>query len=761
MELLLLALGSLVLADVPNGDDILLRVFLNEVDKGDFFLLMTPDSDLLFSEEQFQQFGLQLKGRIVKVRQKECVSLRSLEPMVQYEIEKGSILRITAEPQVFYKSFVDLSQRETKTILQTRDTAAFLNYSLRYSGTDSVSVWNVPGELALSKAGSLAITGFSLTKEHKELRFVRLTSQITWDDVKRNNRLTLGDFSAFSGTLGGVGTLGGISFSRNYSATPHFIKTPGFDFEGLLATSSEVQIYLNRQLIKTMNLGPGQFQFANLQSSTGSGEVMVVIKDAFGREQVLLLPFYLSSSLLKPGLHDFSYNAGWIRQNLGKASFDYRDPAFAGFHQYGFSSAFTAGFRAEADSNTINFGPTATFLIFNAGEISASGAYSRQAGKKGFGASLTYKFFGRKWGAHASIQTTSPEYANLSSDGERNSVRLRELAGFSFYPRSLGSFSFTLSRTTKYDSPESREFSVSFSRPLGRTASIVVSANRNREFRVTHEFFAGVNFFFDGNRSANIQYRHQNGRDRITGMISQNAPRGPGIGYRVSAEAEPRGDPGAIMNFQHKSTYGISSFDYQVQEGVDTYTLGYSGSISFINRSFHLSRPITDSFALVQVGNIKNVDVYYASEKIGSTRSNGELIVPEMVSYFENPVSIDEKDIPVNYTITELQEVVSPPLRGGSIMKFDVQRLQGFEGRLFFLDGAIKRPAEFAAFSLQVEGAIRQFTVGKGGQFYLENLTPGKYAADLVLEGQKCSLEVVIPDREDIIVDLEDYFCGQ
>lgn len=48
-------------------------------------------------------------------------------------------------------------------------------------------------------------------------------------------------------------------------------------------------------------------------SSTG-------VRDATGREQIVLQPIYSSIKLLKEGLTDFSYEAGWLRSNFGLSS---------------------------------------------------------------------------------------------------------------------------------------------------------------------------------------------------------------------------------------------------------------------------------------------------------------------------------------------------------------------------------------------------------------------------------------------------------
>ena len=65
---------------------------------------------------------------------------------------------------------------------------------------------------------------------------------------------------------------------------------------------------------------------ANLPVPTGSSDTRLVLRDAFGREQEISSQQYYTSGLLKQGLHEFSYNLGARRNNLGDLKLDYGPP---------------------------------------------------------------------------------------------------------------------------------------------------------------------------------------------------------------------------------------------------------------------------------------------------------------------------------------------------------------------------------------------------------------------------------------------------
>ena len=74
-----------------------------------------------------------------------------------------------------------------------------------------------------------------------------------------------------------------------------------------------------------------------------------------------------------------------------------------------------------------------------------------------------------------------------------------------------------------------------------------------------------------------------------------------------------------------------------------------------------------------------------------------------------------------------LFKYVSPPYRGGSVVRFGVTRIQAFEGRIFLVVRGERKPAESAELEVKVDGEIKESVIGKRGEFYLENLKPGKF----------------------------------
>ena len=184
-----------------------------------------------------------------------------------------------------------------------------------------------------------------------------------------------------------------------------------------------------------------------------------------------------------------------------------------------------------------------------------------------------------------------------------------------------------------------------------------------------------------------------------------------------------------------------------------------SGGIEFLNNSFYMSRPVTDSFALVKVGDIEGVRIYYSNSEIATTNRKGNAMVPALISYNDNKLSFEPSDIPVNYELTEIEKYISPAYRSGSIVTFGIRKIQGFEGRLFLVRKGEKKPAESAVFEVKADGKTVEAIVGKRGEFYLENLRPGRFSAKITLEDKQCSFEIAVPDSKEMNVNMGDISC--
>jgi outer membrane usher protein len=748
-----------------DEEKVIMKVMLNTEDKGEYFLFITPTRAVLLAQKDLGEIGIgMLPATTVELEGEPYVSLSTLAPNVSYTIdEKASTLRITADPKMLRKSILDFAQREPGKTTHLKANSAFVNYSLGYDLDDKFryNSLSLPFEAGINVNERLYYSGFSYSKAPTKDKFVRLFSNVTFDDVSGPRRVVIGDYSASSGTLGSGGNFGGVSITRNFGLTPYFMTTPALDLKGVVQTPSEVQVYVNGMLVRSEKLSPGEFEFQNI-NATGSGDAELVIKDAYGKEARVTVPFYISSTILKPGVQDYGYSLGLKRQNLGQQNFSYADPTFVGFHRIGLTNTFTGGLRAEKDKDTFNAGASVSALLGRVGVVEASAASSTEAGKLGRGGIVNYSFIDKSgFSARFLVSGFSQDYANLSLHATtQNKIRLSRSASLSYNHQSLGSISTSYTQTDYFDQPSKNRTSIFYTRRVLKDVSLYISGGRTKADTTMHDLFVGLNFLLGQQASGGMNQQRQNNQVIESAYFQSNAPTGIGSGYRFSANREKdTGKMDGNGSYQYKGAHGIYSADVWHSGGNNRYTFSGSGGIAFINQSIYMSRPIYDSYALVKVGSIENVRVSNSSQEIGLTDKNGEVLVPNLISNYDNSLSIDDKDIPVNYDISEVKKTVSTPYRGAGIVSFDMAKLQGFGGLFAVTEKGVKKPAEYWGIEIKQQERTVTAVVGKAGEFYLENLTPGRFPARLFLADKECRFDINIPASVEIMIDMGEVNC--
>ena len=228
-------------------------------------------------------------------------------------------------------------------------TTVFANYDLSYTRSD------VRGIAATNDVGALTELGVSgsagVLTNTSVIRNVandpgapytpgwrRLETAFTRDFPERNASLRLGDSTTRTGAWGRSVYFGGIQWATNFSLSPGYITQPIPTIGGQSRAPSTVELYINDALRQTSQVPTGPFTIDNFPQITGSGQARIVVRDLLGRETVLVQDFFSSTSLLRKGLSDYSFEAGAVRRNLGIDSANYGAGFVSGMWRHGLTT---------------------------------------------------------------------------------------------------------------------------------------------------------------------------------------------------------------------------------------------------------------------------------------------------------------------------------------------------------------------------------------------------------------------------------------
>jgi outer membrane usher protein FimD/PapC len=756
---------------VHASDTIVVRIVLNHQEQGDFFVELMEDGDFLIKKSDLVAMGFtDIEGDARELEGVPYVSLKSLRD-VEYVFDEDSLtIKIEALPSVLSTKTVDFITTVGEDVYRPRGGSAFLNYSVSFFDSDvsDSEVLTLNNEVGIKSHDVLFLTETLYTRDSDDDDFVRLFSSFTHDREGGLQRLVVGDFVSRGGVLGSSGNLGGISLSKEYRINPYLIKYPLLDISGFVTRPSEVEVYVNGSRLYADSFSPGEFELKNLSSFNGAGMAELVIRDPYGREERLRYPFYFATDLLRKGFHEYSYDFGFQRQDLGVESNSYQRASFSLFHNYGVNDSLTIGGSAEGAGDYYNAGPESRFRVGNYGVLSLAllGSRDEEVNEWGSAGLASYNYQGRKFNANANFTGFSEEFVTMFGPLPEP-VKYIAGGGAGYYTGTFGLFSANYSVQELHDGEDRHIYSISYSKNFLNRATFTARFTGIEDDGSDYIALFGLTYQFNNNIHIvpEIEITENSNTERFE--VRNIAPLGEGFRYRAAvARAEEDNNTTYAVNpqVQYNARFGTyrGEFLWEDPEGADSryaYTLTASGGIGYVGGTLGLSRPIQDGFGLVKVGELEDVRVFVNSQDVGTTDSEGKIFVPELSSYTQNQITIGDEDVPIDYLLSDVIVTVAPALRSGAVIDFGVQKFQAVSGRLFLEDEGERIPVEYSDLIVLKEGEEVIFPTARGGEFYIENIEQGTHRAYLEYDRKTCRFDLVIPPSEETLIDVGDVVC--
>ncbi|HUJ29287.1 MAG TPA: fimbria/pilus outer membrane usher protein [Myxococcales bacterium] len=728
-----------------------LDLIVNLESKGQALVVLRA-GDALVSVADLEAAGIRgFGGKREAIDGREFVLLSSLAPSLTFAVdEKGLSLKLTAAPDLLQRTVVDLrSSGRPPGLVLRRDTSAFFNYSARLDTQGALQGF---AELGASIKGDLLYSGATRLPDGT---VVRGLSNYTIDQPEEMRRMVAGDAVQGGSLLGGAATIFGFTVQREYSLDPYFLRSPLPAAQGFATTPSTLEVYVNGQMVRREPIAPGGFDVLNMPLSTGDGTYQTIVRDAFGRATEVSSRYYYSTGVLGKGLHEYSYSAGLLRQDFGTASFSYSGPAFMGRHRYGFTDWLTAGGRFEATDGLASGGGTAVARL-PLGELEADVAASGGSHFEGTAASLSYLYTSRHVSGGALIRWQSRSYATLSlrPTDDRALGQANLFLGAPLFSRL--SLNAELQAAHMRDTGNQTQLQLRADVSLAQRATLSLSAARTLGQGPQTQLFCAFNWVFDAQTIGSVNAASNAGAGSAGASVQRTLGVGPGFGYVVNATQAEAGASGNGL-LQAQGDHGYVEAEYQRFNGVNAGDATVSGGLVLIGGDFFASRPVQDGYALIQVPGIEGVRGMLNNQVVGRTDAKGNLLVPDIVPYFGNKLSVDPSDVPFDRLVDKTEQLVASPLRGGAVVQFAMPKINSVQGKVVLEGGEAPAYGELTVSTAQGE---RTSPVGAGGQFFLENLPPGRHRGQIEATQGTCTLELSVPDSAGS-VDLGTLSCAQ
>ena len=604
-----------------------------------------------------------------------------------------------------------------------------------------------------------AFTPFGTLSQSAILRTASLNDR--FDALRLNTTLTYSDpetmmsYRAGDVITGGFAwtrpiRIGGAQVQRNFGLRPDLVTLPLPAARGSAAVPSIADIYINNVKTFSQDVSTGPYLLSNMPAITGSGTARVILRDSSGHTTESVLPFYVSSSLLAPGMFDYSVEAGLPRLSYGTTGDSYvAMPVASGSARYGAFDWLTVLGHAEGAAGLMNGSVGAVIRTGPFGVATLAGAASRSSAGTGFQSYAAYetKVFGIS--INASSQMTFGAYNDLASvtarldKGLHRSLRHRGLARslrlgaegrqnkalfttaqppkmlnrislgvpLPFYSVNL-SAGFTQTRDAVDVRSDIANVTLSF--PVGRasffaTAFTTISGEKNRGF------LAGMSMPL-GNVTTSLSVSGGTEGLSINADAVKPLEQKPGSwGWRVRDSEGVGAQRSAAVSYRSsfaRTEAGVS----QGANGV-VATAEMEGAVATMGGGVFFANRIDDAFAVIETG-VPDVEIFHENRPAGMTNSSGRALIPGLRSYQRNKIAIDTSKLPVDADISTTEGYVTPADRSGVRLNFAVRT--DIKPAIVVFNGADGQPLPVGARG-QIEGG-EGFTVGYDGRAYIKNL---------------------------------------
>ncbi len=742
----------------PLDESLLLAVRVNGVDRDDTVRVLRAGSRVFLSLADWG--ALHLRAATGQVRHVDGQDYAALDlPGLRWRLDDSSqTLVIDATSAAFAGTTLRMDVAANAQSLAP-SLGAYANYDVEVqrgvAGTGSNQPQTASALLEVGAfgvgRGSVSSTGL-LLDTGAGTKAVRLDTTWTRDLPGKLSSVRVGDAVNRPGAWGNAIRFAGLQWATDFSLQPGLLTFPLPSVKGEAALPSTVDVYINNSKRLQGDVAPGPFDLTELPIVTGSGEVRLVVHDALGREQVITQPYYVSPSLLKPGLDSYSYEIGAVRQDYGLADAHYDSLIASATDRLGITAGFTRELRAEAQPDHVAAGATGIWLLPSVGLASASAIASMAHGLAGGALMASLERQSANWNGSVQVRGNTANFVEAGQTSTTARLQSSVALGGSIGNTPVG-LSYILQ--VPYSGTPTRLLSFNVSHGIGHFGSIAFFALRDFTTAST-TLSVSMSVALDGRSSVALSgTRSSVGNDRGSNQVQyqRTLPEDDGIGLQLSAaNGQSRQATGQVFG-----RTGWADLNAGVSRSNDQTDVraGASGAFAWMDDSVFATRHIDGSFAVVEVGDYPNVAVTRDHHEVARTDASGRALVSGLRGYEVNRIGAEPADLPFDASVDALDVEFVPPTHAGVVLRMPIKRSRSATFKVVGGDG-MPLPA---GTQLMLAGRDTTYPVGFDGRSFIAGLAGSTVVRAHGAAGD-CHFMIAVPPGEaDDLPDLGTQRC--
>lgn len=656
---------------------------------------------------------------------------------VEYHIDRSRlVLEISAPAAAFDTAQVSLYDGRPAPP-SSSPLGVYLDYDLSLTRAQDYNRSGALFEAVAFGDDSAAVVGGAWRGDPHDRALVRSDAYWRKDFPATMQTLIVGDSVSSGGMWSQPARFGGIRFARDFNLAPGYVSYPMPTLSGAAALPSTVDVLINNQLSTSTEVPAGPFALTNVPIVNGAGEMQLVVRDLLGRETIIRQDYYVASQLLRPGLSDYSFEAGALRENFGVRNADYGPWFGTGTFRRGFSDRVTGELHAELQAERQAAGAGVTAVLGQFGVLGVAAGYANADHEHGGRYRIGFQHSGRAGGVSLSIEHNDRGFVPFAQ--APLSARVRDQWGGSAGLLIGAGINLGLSYTRRstWGDDHFTLASANVGLPLPGSAFLTFNVGKQLEHG---GWFGGAQLVvpLDGRTSATASSaRRSDGEWSHTVQATRSTPSGPGWGWSVGA-SDDGGRRRAQAGAEYNGNQGQISADASQRGGDTDLRLRAAGAIGWMHGLAFATRRIDQgAFAVVHVGDVADVPVSLSNQVVANTNEHGLALVPRLLPYQSNRLTIHPDQLPMDVEIRGVEEDVIPYARSGVLVDFPVRHTRA---ALLVLHDAHGDPLPAGAKVTVLPGNL-SFVVFMRGEVYLTDLEDGS-RIDVRWDGGGCVLSL-------------------
>ncbi len=574
-------------------------------------------------------------------------------------------LKIQCSTDCFDETFIS-SHSSRSAELSPVAAGAFINYDVFVQNSDIESRTGALLEAGVFSSYGTGVANVACTSGDDGESCIRLDTTWTIDRTTSATRLQLGDSITHAASWGAPARFGGIRWGTDFSLVPDFISFPTPSISGDATLPGVVDVIVNDTQRFSTEVPAGHFTLSDLPIMTGAGTTQLVLTDVLGRQSVIVADYYSAPQLLMSGLKEWSVDAGFLREDFGLSSSRYDQGFIAGSYARGLSDAFTFATRAEIGGGQQTAGISGAVLSPAMGVLQIAAAMSNGGQGTGELIDVRHEWRSPSFSVGTSVTYSSEQYRVFGQDRMPPRITARTFANFS--DQDLGAVSIAWTHRDERTQEDFSTLGLRYTKTLGQVSLNVSAQQMLGTFGETTAAIS-LSIPLGGGVSSGMGTSYQSGKLDGHAHFRRSADPADGLGYsaRTSIGSTERYEASA----EYRSRIGdVSAMLSQVNDR-SASRLSLRGGAAMIDGAWIAAPSITDSIAVVTVGQQPGIHVYQDRQPVGVTDSHGRVVLTRLHPFERNTISFDPRDASLNSQFETMTQDVVPGLRTGHTVRFD------------------------------------------------------------------------------------------